>query len=352
MSLTHPLVTLGKVGNTPLVSIRTRHSTGAHLFAKLEWCNPFGSVKDRIAYYMIEKARQRGELTQGQHILVEPTSGNTGIALTGVGRSLGYHVVTIVPEKVSDETKAALKLSGAEVLETPDDLCPRVGAGTDQCISLAKSLVASNAVRERQGQKRYFMPNQYANPDNFLAHYETTGPEIWRQTRGEITHFVCGIGTGGTITGAGQFLKERKPSLEVIAVEPQRGHHIQGLRNLEESAAPEVLEARKTVVDRWIKVSDEEAFQAVRRLALEEKLYVGPSSGAVAHVATELAKGEPGTYVMILGDNGMKYRTVYAKEFGIFSRSEDEEMVKEARWMSGVIGFEDTLQLDERGTAI
>jgi cysteine synthase B len=339
------------VGKTPLIPISAESVKGARLFAKLEWWNPFGSVKDRIAYYMIIRAERRGELTPGQKIIVEPTSGNTGIALAGIGSSLGYRIVTIVPEKVSDGTKAVLRRLGAEVLETPDDLCPRVGAGTDQCISLARALVASNDVRKKKGLQEYFMPNQYANPDNFLAHYETTGPEIWHQTQGEITHLVCGIGTGGTITGAGLFLKEKKPSVQVVAVEPERGHHIQGLRNLEESATPEVLEARRNVIDRWVKVSDDEAFEAVRRLALEERLYAGPSSGAVMHAATELAKNEPGRYVMIFGDSGIKYGTVY-EEFGIFSCNQTEKIIKEARWMNPTLYTDDASQLTEQEITI
>ncbi len=328
---------LNQPGNTPLISIHNFGTRSMKLFAKLEWCNPWGSVKDRIAYYMLRKAEERGEISPDKTIIVEPTSGNTGIALAGVSRALGYEVEVIIPEKVSEETKEVLRILGANVLETSDDLCPRVGVGTDQCISLAKSMVASNPFRRRKKLKEYFMPNQYENFYNFLAHYETTGPEIWKQTNGKITHFICGVGTGGTITGVGQFLKEKNPEIKVIAVEPQKRHHIQGLRNFEESATPKVFEERKHVVDRWIRVSDEEAFNAVRRLAFKEKLYVGPSSGAVLHAALKIAKEDDGSCVMIFGDSGDKYGTVYVDEFHIFTHKELEKIIGEARFLNNCL---------------
>jgi cysteine synthase B len=329
-------ITLNEPGNTPLIPIHNFGTDQTRLFAKLEWCNPWGSVKDRIVYYILKKAEERGEISPDKNIIVEPTSGNTGIAIAGISRALGYEVEIIIPEKVSEETKEILRSLEANVLETPDDLCPRVGVGTDQCISLAKSMVASNPMRRKKNLKEYFMPNQYENFNNFLAHYETTGPEIWKQTHGEVTHFICGVGTGGTITGVGQFLKEKNPKIKVIAVEPQKGHHLQGLRNFEESATPKVFEERKYVVDGWIRVSDEEAFNSVRRLAFEERLYVGPSSGAVFHAALNIAKEEDGLYVMILGDSGAKYGTVYLDEFRLFTHEELKKIIREARFLQSL----------------
>jgi len=320
--------TIDQIGNTPLIAIDGYGHKRAEFSAKLEWCNQYGSVKDRIALYMVKRAQERGELDRGKTIIVEATSGNTGIALAGISKAFGYEVEIIIPEKVSEETKRILRDMGIDVQETPDDLCPRVGAGTDQCISLARSMIASNPTRRKQGLKQYYMPNQYENFDNFLAHYETTGPEMWRQTHGEVTHFVCGVGTGGTITGVGQYLKQKDPDVRVIAVEPQKGHHIQGLRNFEESATPRVLEARKDVIDRWIRVSDEEAFGAVKTLAFGEKLFVGPSSGAVMHAALKLSQEEDGRYVLMFGDDGTKYQSLY-EEFDVFERQEMEEIVRQ-----------------------
>ncbi|MBS7623359.1 cysteine synthase family protein [Candidatus Bathyarchaeota archaeon] len=318
-----------RIGKTPLEQLNSLKSDRAKLCAKLEWRNPWGSVKDRIAYSMITKAEERLELLPDENIIVEPTSGNTGIALAGIGRALGYKVKIIIPERASEASKEIITELGGEVLETADQLCPRVGPGTDQCISLARALVASNSLRGRN-ERKYFMPNQYENFDNFLAHYQTTGPEIWRQTGGELTHFVCGIGTGGTVTGVGQYLKEREPDVRIVAVQPQRCHHIHGLRNLEESATPLVLKARQHLVDRWITVSDEEAFKAVRGLAFNEQLYVGPSSGAVLAASMRMMKEEDGYYVLIFGDSGMKYHHMYVS-LGVFTEEEIERVSRQAR---------------------
>ncbi|MBS7625504.1 cysteine synthase family protein [Candidatus Bathyarchaeota archaeon] len=313
-----------RIGETPLKLLSTLSSNRVTAYAKLEWYNPWGSVKDRIAYYMIKKAEERGEISPKRNIIIEPTSGNTGIALAGIGRVLGYEVEIVVPEKASVESKKIMSKLGAKVLEVSDHLCPRVGPGTDQCISLAKSLVASNPYRS-DGKQKYYMPNQYDNLDNYLAHYETTGPEIYRQTKGLLTHFICGIGTGGTITGAGQYFKERNREITLIAVQPQRNHRIHGLRNLEESAKPLVLSAREHLIDEWITVTDEEAFQAVRMLAINEGLYVGPSSGAVASAAMRMMEKKEGCYVMIFGDSGLKYNSTYL-ELGVFTEDEIEKL--------------------------
>jgi len=291
-----------KVGNTPLIKLKNIESNELEIYAKLEWENPFGSIKDRAAFKMIEVAEKEGLLKENMSI-IEPTSGNTGIALAGIAKAMGYNFTAVVPQVISEETKETIRYLDAEIIETPDDYCPRVGKGTDQCIMLAKSLV-------KKYPNLYFMPNQYENEANFLAHYEHTGPEIWEQTKGEITHFITGIGTGGTITGVGKFLKERK-EVKVIAVQPQRNHHVQGLRNLEESGIPDLLLRRIDVIDDWLTVSDEEAFNAVKLLKERENMIVGPSSGAVLAAALKLANlGEKGKAVLIFADDGIKYFSI------------------------------------------
>lgn len=254
----------------------------APIYAKLEWYNPWGSLKDRPAMWMIMEAERRGELKRGDKVIIEPTSGNTGIALAGVAKYLGYEVQVVVPRRASDETKRTLQELGAEIKEADDDLCPRVGPGTDQAISLAQAFVKSY-------NGKYFMPNQYENMDNIKAHYMTTGPEIWSQTLGRVTHFVTGVGTGGTISGVGRYLKEKNPKIKIIGVQPQRNHNIQGLRNLKESMVPKILEGNMHLVDEWITVSDRDAFETTERIYREEGLPVGPSSGATLYAAWQVA---------------------------------------------------------------
>lgn len=283
-------------GNTPLIRIQKLNPFSAEVCAKLEYYNPYGSVKDRPAWWMIKEAEKRGELKRGYKIIIEPTSGNTGIALAGIAKRLGYRVEIAIPEVVSKETKEILRRLGAMVHETWDGLCPNVGVGTDQSISLAKSMV-------RSFPEKYFMPNQYENFDNVKAHYETTGPEIWRQTDGRVTHFVAGIGTGGTIAGVGKFLKEKNKKIKIYAVEPVRGHHIQGLRNLKESSTPKILEEYLHVIDEWISVSDKEAYETAQKVYEEENLPVGPSSGAALYGALQVAgKAQTGVCVTIFPD--------------------------------------------------
>lgn len=299
-----------KVGNTPLIRLSNLENGKLRLYAKLEWMNPFGSLKDRAAYWMIKMAEKEGLLSKNKKI-IEPTSGNTGIALACISRALGYKFYAVVPQAVSDETKLLIKSIGAEIFETPDDLCPRVGKGTDQSIALAKSIVESYP-------DQYFMPNQYENEANFLAHYETTGPEIWKETEGSVTHFIAGVGTGGTITGAGSYLKEHG-SVEIIGVEPQKNHHIQGLRNFEESGIPLILSKKINIIDRWIKISDEDAFKAVSLIAEKEGILIGPSSGAVLAAALKLSnEGIRGTAVLIFADDATKYLSLYSK-FGVLN---------------------------------
>lgn len=296
------------IGGTPVIELTNFSGReDPRILAKLEWYNPWGSVKDRVAWYMIRRAEERGELRRGERIIIEPSSGNTGIALAGIARSLGYSVEVVIPKVASEETKALLKGMGAKVWEVEDDLCPRVGRGTDQSISLAKA-----AVKSYPG--KYFMPNQYENLDNVRAHYETTGPEIWRQTGGKVTHFVAGIGTGGTIIGVGSYLKERNPRVKVYAVEPAKGHHIQGLRNLEESSMPKLLAEKLEVVDEWIKVNDKEAFEMAEDMYRKAGISAGPSSGAALHGALKIAEeSKEGLIVTVFPDSRKRHESTFKK---------------------------------------
>jgi cysteine synthase B len=303
------------IGNTPLVSIKNLNGNSIKLFAKLEYHNPFGSIKDRAAYWMLKRAEEEGKIVKNDTIIIEPTSGNTGIALAGIAKHMGYKVEVVIPEEASDETKQILRSYGVDVLETQDDLCPRVGQGTDQSIALAKAIAKRNP-------NKYFMPNQYENEANFLAHYTSTGPEIWRQTGGKITHFITGVGTGGTLTGVGLYLKQRNSHVKVIAVSAKDDRHrLQGLRNFEVSSKPKVLEegikrAKEKgieLVDEWVQVSDDDAFAMVEKLLLKEDLFVGPSSGAVMYAALQAVQDEKAVGVMIFADGGAKYKSVYSE---------------------------------------
>jgi len=318
---------LDHIGQTPLVELKSFSTKNVKFFVKLEWQNPFGSVKDRAAFWMIKDAEKRGILKKDKSIIIEPTSGNTGIALTGIASTLGYKVEIVIPEKVSEETKNILRHLGATVHETSDDLCPRVGAGTDQSIALAKAI-------SKPRPDIYYMPNQYENDANFLAHYESTGPEIWKQTNGTITHFLTGCGTGGTITGAATFLKEKKKNIHVIAVQAQKNHLLQGLRNFEESSMPDLFKRREKVVDEWLTATNKDSFDAVRKLVDKEDMLVGPSSGSVMTSMVNAADNlDHGVIVGIFADDGRKYKSLYAKE-NIMSEHEFDRAIKSAKYMS------------------
>jgi S-sulfo-L-cysteine synthase (O-acetyl-L-serine-dependent) len=318
---------LTQIGNTPLVELNCFSTNNVKLFAKLEWYNPFGSVKDRAAYWMVKEAERKGLLKKGKSVIIEPTSGNTGIALTGISQALGYKVEIVIPDKVSEETKKILKRLGATLHETSDDLCPRVGAGTDQSISLAKAISKSRP-------DIYYMPNQYENDANFLAHYESTGPEIWKQTDGEVTHFLTGCGTGGTITGTATFLKEKNKNIKIIAIQAQRNHLLQGLRNFEESSMPDLFLRRQKIVDEWFTATNEESFRLVKALAIKERLLVGPSSGSVmASMLKTAEKLESGNLVGIFADDGTKFKSLYAQQ-GVFTDTEYYNILKNAKNLS------------------
>ena len=317
---------LSHVGNTPLVKLNSLSRDNTEYFAKLEGHNPFGSVKDRAAYWMIKDGEERGILTKGKSIIIEPTSGNTGIALTGIANVLGYKVEIVIPEKASNETKDIIRKLGAKVFETSDDLCPKVGAGTDQSIALATSIASSRP-------DTYYSPNQYANEANFKGHYVGTGPEIWKQTEGKVTHFFTGVGTGGTITGIGTFLKEKNPNVKIIGCQPQQNHLIQGWRNFEESAKPDLFLKRENVVDDWISVDNKEAFSVVKEVFEKDQLLISPSSAAVYACMKKYPIEDDACVVGIFADDGRKFKSVYASQ-NVMSEEVFEKSLKDAKYMS------------------
>jgi cysteine synthase len=296
---------IGSPGNpTPLLRLRRLPLRGSgEILAKLEWMNPFGSIKDRTAKFLLEGLQRDGRIA-GKRI-VEPTSGNTGIALAALSNIIGLPCTITIPSGAPEEKIALLRLLGAEVWPTPDDLCP-VDHPKDGAIALARTFVTSEATRDR-----YVMPNQYENPDNVRAHYETTGPEIWEQTEGKVTHFFAGYGTCGTITGVAKYLKEKKPDVQVVAIEPERGHRLSGLKNFEESRTPGILD--RSLVDKTVRVSDTHAYRTTIRLAREESLLAGPSTGAIVWAALQ-ENLPPGTVsVCISPDNAFKYVSFLAE---------------------------------------
>ena len=284
---------LDAIGNTPLVRLdRVNPGSRVRLLAKLEGSNPGGSVKDRIALEMVRDGLDRGALRPGKTIL-EATSGNTGIGLAMVGAALGYPVKLAMPECVSLERRRTLEAFGAELVLTEGCL------GTDGAIRMAERIYESDP-------ETYFLPDQFKNPANVLAHYRHTGREIWEQTGGDVDAFVAGLGTTGTIMGVGRRLKEHRGSVRVVAVEPTVGHKIQGLKNMEESIVPAIYDPAK--LDRTITVKDEEAFEMTRRLAQQEGLFVGMSSGAAVVGALEVARElSAGTVVVLICDRGDRY---------------------------------------------
>jgi cysteine synthase B len=284
------------IGNTPLVElVHLNGSKGVRIFGKLEGCNPGGSVKDRPAYYMIKNAEESGELTH-KKIILEPTSGNTGIALAMIAAAKGYRIELFMPECVSSERRIILQALGAEVLLTP------AKEGTDGAIRRAHELFDNEP-------GKYYMPNQYDNESNVLAHYETTGPEIYRQTDGAVDVLVAGMGTGGTLMGTGVYLKEKKRRCRIVGVEPTLGHAIQGLKNMHESIVPKIYHAEK--LDDKLVVEDGEAFEVTRLLAQHEGIFVGMSSGAAVAAALRVAQTmKKGTIVVILPDRGDRYLSV------------------------------------------
>ena len=293
---------------TPMVRLnRVLRKETFPFFLKLEWFNPFGSIKDRTANYLLRGLERRGELAGGKQ-LVEPTSGNTGIALAALAALQGIKLTVTIPDGVPEEKKVLIRMLGAEVWATPDDLCP-INHPKDGAIALAYSFITGPATKDH-----YVMPNQYENPDNVAAHYETTGPEIWNQTEGKIRYFFAGYGTCGTITGVAKFLKEHDPEIRIIAIEPQKGHHIPGLKNFNEAKQPAILDSR--LIDHVIRVDDEPAYAMTKRLFREEGLIIGPSTGAIVHAANEFSKEHEGLAVGISPDSGFKYASYFPDILG------------------------------------
>ena len=284
---------LETIGNTPMVRInRLTPNPDVNIFAKLEGFNPSGSIKDRIAIKMINDAEKEGRLRPGQTI-IEPTSGNTGIGLAIMGIAKGYPVEIVMSEAVSMERRKIIRSLGGKVILTPAD------EGTDGAIRLARKMVAENP-------DKYFMPDQFANAANYLAHYETTALEIWQQTGGEIDYLVCALGTSGTIMGLSKFLKIMKPSIRIVCAQPVKGHYIQGLKNMEEAIVPDIYDPAK--IDIQELVESEDAIEMARQLILQEGIFAGMSSGAAMLAAYRTAeKIKSGNIVVLFPDRAEKY---------------------------------------------
>lgn len=291
---------------SPLVRVnRVLSDRDYELFLKLEWLNPFGSVKDRTAAYLIEGLARRREL-EGRE-LVEASSGNTAIALAALAALAGTRLTTTIPDGVPEEKKVILRMLGAEVWETPDDLCP-VDNPKDGAIALARALAAS------EGGTRYAATRQYESEDNVTAHYATTGPEVWRQTEGRVRWLVAALGTTGTLVGAGRYLKERNASIRIVGVEPEPGHRLPGMKSFAEASIPAIFDS--DVVDHRVVVSDDDAYRVTKEIWREEALMVGPSTGAVVHSVSTLS-AEPGDVVVaISADSGVKYTSYFEDVLG------------------------------------
>ncbi|MBQ2258400.1 MAG: cysteine synthase A [Lachnospiraceae bacterium] len=291
------------IGKTPLVEIvnvEKAHDLKATVLVKLEYRNPAGSVKDRAALYMIKDAEEKGLLKEGS-VIIEPTSGNTGIGLAAIAAARGYRAILTMPETMSVERRNILKAYGAEIVLTEGS------KGMKGAIAKAEELA-----KEIEGA---FIPGQFDNPANAQAHYETTGPEIWEDTEGKVDFFVAGVGTGGTVTGTGKFLKEKNANVKVVAVEPASSpvlsegtagaHKIQGIGA---GFVPRVLDTK--IYDEIIKVENDDAFAASKELTKKEGILTGISSGAALHAGIELAKrpeNEGKTIVVLLPDSGDRY---------------------------------------------
>ena len=281
------------IGSTPIVEIGSLcRNPAVRILAKLEGNNPGGSVKDRPARQMILAAEASGELTPDK-VILEPTSGNTGIAFAMIAAARGYRIKLVMPACVSVERRSVLEAYGAEIVLSPG--CE----ATDGAIRLAHKILAEDP-------ERYYMPNQYANPNNVLAHYETTAPEIWQQTGGSITHLVAGMGTGGTLMGVARYFRETKPEVRIVGVEPVLGHKIQGLKNMQEAIVPAIY--NPDAYHRKIVVEDDDAFEMARLLAVRQGVFCGMSGGAAVAGALRLSSElESGLIVVIIPDRGDRY---------------------------------------------
>jgi cysteine synthase A/cysteine synthase B len=301
---------------TPIVRInKVNPNKDFQIYLKLERYNPFGSVKDRIALEML------AGLDRGDKTVVEPSSGNTGIALASLANALGIPIEIAVPERIPEEKKIMLKFLGAKVWEADDALCPLYP--TEGARGLVNALIKSPATRDK-----YVSPNQYENELNVLAHYKSTGPEIWQQTEGKIEYFFAGLGTCGTITGVGKYLKEQNPAIKIIAVEPSSpDHKLPGLKRitgLSEEFTPRILD--KSITDDTLQVTDKEAYQTAADLARKEGILVGPTTGAILYASLQYAKSKKGLAVVISPDDAFKYASFYKDYLEVESR---EPKVKE-----------------------
>lgn len=284
---------LETIGNTPMVRInRLCPNPQVNIYAKLEGVNPTGSIKDRIALRMIERAEREGVLRKG-HTIIEPSSGNTGIGLAMVGIVKGYPVEIVMSSAVSVERRKILRSYGVKVILTPAE------EGTDGAIRMAKRMV-------KESPDKYFMPYQFANAANYLAHYERTAIEIWQQTEGKIDYLVCAIGTSGTIMGVSRFLRAMKPDIKVVCAHPIKGHYIQGLKNMNEAIIPEIY--KPSLIDIQEMIESEEAIEMARQIIAQEGIFAGMSSGAVMIAALRTArKLEKGNIVVVFPDRAEKY---------------------------------------------
>ncbi len=305
-----PKSILESIGNTPLIELQNMElPEGVRVFAKLEGQNPTGSLKDRIAKYMIEKAEREGQLTHDK-IILEPTSGNTGISLAFVGKLKGYRVTVVMPESVSPERTQLLHAYGAEIIYSEGS------KGTNGSVEMAQEIMAAS-------NGRYFMPYQYGNDANPGAHYETTGREIIEDLP-EVDMFVAGLGTGGTLMGVGRRLKEYNPDIKVIAVAPELGDQIEALRCLEDGFIPPILDI--SLLDARMMVGGNDAFHMTKELLVREGIFAGVSSGSVVYAAVKMAQRmDRGNIVCLLADGGWKYLStgLWTKDYG--------EMEEEAR---------------------
>ena len=307
---------------TPLVRLnRVIPFEHTEVYAKLEWYNPFGAVKDRVAFNMARDAEERGVIGADQN-LVEPTSGNTGLGLAMLANANGYSLTTTLSNQIPQEKRTMLRLFGADVVELDDDLCPAPGA-PEGAIARATEIAQ---------QPNFHMLNQYDNQANPEAHYQTTGPEIWRQTGGTVSHFVAGLGTCGTISGAGRFLKEHNPNVHVVGVHPNEGHDIPGVRSIGQLQQAEFFHPDE--YDGLVEIHDEEAFELCLRLNREESITAGPSSAMALAGAFKLIADEPGNRaVVIFPDSAFKYASSVVKHLtglgteGATIRSKREQLL-------------------------
>lgn len=338
---------------TPMVRLnRVVPFAQTRVYAKLEWYNPFGAVKDRIAANLVRDAEDRSELTADGK-LVEPTSGNTGLGLAMIANAKSYPLRTPLSSAIPIEKRAALRFFGCDVLELDDSLCPAPGA-PEGAIATAMTIAKS--------QPEYYMPNQYANDANPEAHYRTTGPEIWRQTAGRVTHLVAGLGTCGTITGTGRFLKEQNPGIKLVAVHPEEGHDIPGVRSVRQLEQTRFYQPEN--YDQIVEVSNREAFDTCLRLNREESIVAGPSSGMAVAGLLKVLEDEPDAVVVVMfPDNIFKYSSSIQRHFPdmfpkqaqpVSSREQKlvERLLALARDPANTIEVDDAKALTEDGRTI